>query len=318
MAWQQRGLRRYYTRTKRLPCDKFQRQYVGTAGSALTAALAAADAGRRYLRLLRREHERVMFMRQVDREREVEQRVSEAYRLASCVAGLLLETAGFRQHRRGEWRKRRMEQQVVELGDSFREKLPRGVPKKITEQWCLDIRERARKGDAEALGVTKWLLEKLPRPSIAYFGGDPGVMVEQALILRLMQADEPTRLALRRKCALMREELAGSSPTAAEQLVAESITLAWLQEQASAIWAACATALGDLKQAKLHDRVRDRANRRFLMGLKTLALLRRLALPVLMAQVNTAVQVNVGCTAPKSCARRATTESPPASSRRRR
>jgi hypothetical protein len=47
-----------------------------------------------------------------------------------------------------------------------------------------------------------------------------------------------------------------------------------------------------LELAAHHDKCIDRAHRRYLSAIKALALVRRLALPVLVAQVNVAQQAN--------------------------
>jgi hypothetical protein len=195
MARQQRGLRRYNTRTTRLLGDKFERRYIGTADSALTAALAASDAGRRLLRLLRRRHETVWYIRQVDRVQAIEQRVSEASRLASAVAGFMLEAAGFRQHRRGAWRGTRMGQ-VIKLNKVFRETLPKSIPERIDESWMLALGERAH-DDEEALDVVRWLQDKLPDGSILFFAGDPAPLTEALLVHQLAKAGPDQQLALR-------------------------------------------------------------------------------------------------------------------------
>jgi len=94
MSWETGGNCRYYTRTRRIN-GKVVREYLGTGESAERAA--AADLARR--------------------QREAEERADRA-RLAAALAKLdaladlsfraALEAAGYHQHARGPWRKRRV------------------------------------------------------------------------------------------------------------------------------------------------------------------------------------------------------------------
>jgi hypothetical protein len=104
MAWEARGSRRYYTRSKRVN-GRVVREYVGAAGSPAVELAAAADGLRRLGR------EAAARERHAERERH---RDAEAPLLALCVrtdvltrAALL--SAGFHRHDRGQWRRRRRE-----------------------------------------------------------------------------------------------------------------------------------------------------------------------------------------------------------------
>ena len=94
---------------------------------------------------------------------------------------------------------------------------------------------------------------------------------------------------------LLRAELLGPTPTPLERLLVERVVACWLQVQDADVRYAQAKnpsfALGDYLQRRM-----DRAHKRFLTAARTLALVRRLALPVLVQQVNVAAQqqVNVG------------------------
>jgi hypothetical protein len=107
MAWETRtgSSGRYYTRSKKVG-GRVRREYVGAAGSPLAELAAAEDA-------LHREA----------RERAAQDRRTEAERLAALDAPLdaldaltgalhraTLTLAGYRQHKRGEWRRTRRAQ----------------------------------------------------------------------------------------------------------------------------------------------------------------------------------------------------------------
>lgn len=101
MAWEtrQRG-GRYYTRSRKVG-GRVQREYLGSGPSA--EALAALDA------IDREEREAAARRQRAERERDAEAfavlaRLNDA---AEAVARAALVAAGYRQHRRGEWRRRR-------------------------------------------------------------------------------------------------------------------------------------------------------------------------------------------------------------------
>jgi hypothetical protein len=87
------------------------------------------------------------------------------------------------------------------------------------------------------------------------------------------------------------QEFAGSAPTPIERTLAETATFSWfaLRHYEAAYVSASQSDNGlTLKQADYHLRRIDRAHRRLLSTLKTLATIRRLALPTL--QINVASQ----------------------------
>jgi hypothetical protein len=100
------------------------------------------------------------------------------------------------------------------------------------------------------------------------------------------------RLAQSRKLPLLKAELAGPDPTPLERLLADRVAACWLQLHYYE--AILAQSLGNMTIAQGHYQQRriDSAHRRYLAAIKTLALVRKLAVPVL--QVNIAKkQVNV-------------------------
>jgi hypothetical protein len=77
-----------------------------------------------------------------------------------------------------------------------------------------------------------------------------------------------------------------------EQLQVERVVASWLQVQDADIRYAQAKNLS-LEWSHYGQRRMDRAHRRFLTAVKTLARIRRLALPVLVEQINGAAQQRV-------------------------
>jgi hypothetical protein len=90
----------------------------------------------------------------------------------------------------------------------------------------------------------------------------------------------------------MREEVAGSSPSSLERLLAERVVASWLQVQLFEGLYIENMENATIKQADYYQKRLDRAHRRHLSAIKTLAQIRRLG-PVLQInigkkQVNTA------------------------------
>jgi hypothetical protein len=103
--------------------------------------------------------------------------------------------------------------------------------------------------------------------------------------------DEKTKAKLRNELNGLAEELAGPSPTPIEIALAETAATAWFTLRLFEARLASRATSGDgmtIAQSEHAQRKIDRAHRRYLSTLKTLATVRRLALPAL--QINVARQ----------------------------
>ena len=101
-------------------------------------------------------------------------------------------------------------------------------------------------------------------------------------------ADQQTKARLREEMSQFAAELAGPSPSPVERALAETAATSWFAfRMHEARYAGCHTSEGRVTFAQSdHDQRRmDRAHRRFLSTVKTLATVRRLSVP--------AVQINV-------------------------
>jgi hypothetical protein len=152
------------------------------------------------------------------------------------------------------------------------------------------ILQRARNGDEKALPVVRQILQS--PEAVDRLGGDLALQAEASLINSVARENLSWREALYRKVELLREELEGPDATPLERLLVERVVACWLQLHHSDIWLAQQEGKLSITQADYHQRTRDRAHKRYLSAIKALALVRKLALPVL--QVNIArKQVNV-------------------------
>jgi hypothetical protein len=141
---------------------------------------------------------------------------------------------------------------------------------------------RAEQGDASALPAVRELLQN--PEAVELLGGDLARQVEYSLIDNAAGKNLAFKEALRRKLELLRAELAGPSPSPLEQLLADRAATCWLWLHDLEIRLAQAKDL-TIPQAEYRQRAVDRAHKRYLAALKTLALVRKLALPVLQINV---------------------------------
>jgi hypothetical protein len=153
-----------------------------------------------------------------------------------------------------------------------------------------ELVQRAQKGDKATVPALRKLLEN---PSyVDILGGNLARFAEESFVNSLNDEDLALREAVHAKLAAMRKELLGADPTPVERLLVERVVTCWLQVQDADIRYAVGRKDLTLQQAEFHQRRMDAANRRYLAALRTLALVRKLAVPAL--QINVAKkQVNV-------------------------
>jgi hypothetical protein len=150
--------------------------------------------------------------------------------------------------------------------------------------------DRAQRGDESTLPVLRRIVGTAQ--GVAALGGDLAYQAEQSFVRAMGGENLAYREAVTRKLELLRAELLGENPTPVERLLVERAVACWLQVQDADIRYAQNQGKLNIKQADYHQRRMDAANRRYLAALKTLALVRKLAVPVL--QVNIAKkQVNI-------------------------
>jgi hypothetical protein len=100
MAWEQRGNGSYYYRSVRSG-TRVTKEY---AGGGLMGVLAAdLDAEERE----QRAHDRAQLEKRRADSAALEQSTRELEQMSDAIMSLVLEADGYRQHDRGEWRRRR-------------------------------------------------------------------------------------------------------------------------------------------------------------------------------------------------------------------
>jgi hypothetical protein len=144
-------------------------------------------------------------------------------------------------------------------------------------------------GDESALPEVRAIVRD-PRYLQAF--GDLAWRARFALLNEAAGQDLMVREAVPEKLEALRQELAGPDPSPLEALLVDRILNTWLHLRALELRRGAGADLGPSAAAH-HERAWDGAHRRFLAALKALAVVRKLALPVL--QFNVAHnQLNVG------------------------
>ena len=153
------------------------------------------------------------------------------------------------------------------------------------------LTKRVEEGEEGAMPALREILDE--NPDLAWRLADFARAAEDVLIGKLTKGGEHpiTEEALRRQLAAMREEVAGEDPSPLEKLLAERVVATWIQVQIFESFCASDLRQAYTRQADYHQRCLDRAHRRHLSAIKTLAQIRKLGPTV---QVNIAEQqVNV-------------------------
>jgi hypothetical protein len=291
MGWKTRGGRRYYYRSIRQG-GRVVSEYVGAGEDVgLIAALETAERDKR---------EAAAADWRAERARLVAEGRTQAERFdqVEILVRLLLEAAGFHRHNRGEWRRRRMSDQTetptpVQALPSPASPTP-ARPRPTTEEELRDVLKRAGKGDRTALPRLRELFDLNPEGMVAACHGDLARVSEDVAVDRMTGKDLTFAEAMRRKMAMLRDELTGPDPSPMERLLVERVVLCWLDCHDWEIrHNAAMQSEGGLsfRQAEHYQAMRDRAHRRYLQALKTLASVRKMGPAI---QINVArKQVNV-------------------------
>ena len=147
-----------------------------------------------------------------------------------------------------------------------------------------DLVEEAEKGTKEAVPKIQRILDE--HPYLSWKLMDLSRLAE-GLFVQKMSRDEDlaSKEAMRRQLARMREEVAGENPSPLERLLVERVVATWLQVQLfEGIYASSMFKGMILAQADYHQRRIDKAHRRHLSAIKSLAQIRKMG---------PAVQINI-------------------------
>jgi hypothetical protein len=147
-----------------------------------------------------------------------------------------------------------------------------------------DLADRAQDGDEKAVLEIRKILDGSPDLAWLFIKG-PAKMAESALIDTFTKdADLASKEFLRLQLESMRVEVAGENPSPLERLLAERVVATWLEVQLFEALYAAGLKGGTFKQDDHRQKRLDRAHRRHLSAIRTLAQIRKLG---------PAVQINI-------------------------
>ncbi len=169
--------------------------------------------------------------------------------------------------------------------DASRALVPRDVEGRMA------ILERAESGDNEVLPQLKAMFDD-PELGLSAVFGDLAKSCEKALVAAASGRNLLFKEGLERRVRALSDELAGPRPTAIERLLAERAAFCWLALHKCEAEESRSRGV-TLAQAEYQRRMIDSAHRRYLSSLKTLATVRKLALPSIQVNIGKN-QVNVG------------------------
>jgi hypothetical protein len=148
------------------------------------------------------------------------------------------------------------------------------------------VYDLANTGNPEALELLQKLYHEIPELARRQ-GNLRRTALESRLEHMLGDKAKGTALAVRENVKDLAKQVAGENPTTLERLLAERVATCWLDVQDHECRYAQQGNVS-LKQYEWRSRMLDRAHYRYLSAIKTLAMIRKLSLPVV--QVNIAEQ----------------------------
>ena len=166
------------------------------------------------------------------------------------------------------------------------EKTASGPPERLEE--IKGLVARAKQGDNEVVPELRAALKEMPE--LAQRFGHPAEMVEQVTIEKYVGENLLAKEAISRTLQLMREELAGVDPTPLERLLTERVVATWLQLQFFEQLYFQNVGKLSFAQAEYYHKYVDRAHKRHLSAIRTLAQVRKLLKPGGVNQINIADQ----------------------------
>ena len=144
--------------------------------------------------------------------------------------------------------------------------------------------ESAERGDQTALPQLQEFLDAAP--TLWQEIGNMALQAERALVNAAAGEDLLVKKSLERTMAEMRTERSESNPTLLEKLLVDRVVACWLQvHYADTVYAQNMKTLG-IAWGEYQQRRQDRAHRRYLSAIRTLAQVRRLLFPTIQVNIS--------------------------------
>lgn len=159
------------------------------------------------------------------------------------------------------------------------------------------LARRAQEGDESALKAMQPLIKN---PDFWREAADLVVNAEYAVVTRMSGKNLIFRESLKAQLSHMKAELGGPNPTPMERLLVDRVVLTWVTLNYYETTYTQNQGELSIRQADYHLRRIDGAHRRYLSAIKTLAVIRRLAVPIVQLNVAQAGarQLNVATPGP--------------------
>jgi hypothetical protein len=156
--------------------------------------------------------------------------------------------------------------------------------RKATVEKLRTLMEKAKGGDEQAAFDLRNLLDESPDLAWRFIKG-PAKMAESALIDEFTKDEDlSAKELLKHQLESMRIEVAGENSSPLERLLAERVVATWLQVQLFDAYYAFGMQSGTIRQDEFRQKRLDRAHRRHLSAIRTLAQVRKMG---------PAVQINI-------------------------
>jgi hypothetical protein len=161
--------------------------------------------------------------------------------------------------------------------------------RKATMKRLKELSEKAEAGDAEAVPEIRQILTHSP-DLIFKFVNLAGQTEEKLLDHLTDEGDLASREFMHQELSAMRAEIAGEEPSPLERLLAERVVVTWLEVQHfQGLYSHNMRQL-TIYQHEFHQKRLDKAHRRHLSAIKTLAQVRKLLKGKDITQINIAEQ----------------------------
>ena len=265
--------RGYWYRSKRVG-TRIEKEYIGRG--------AWCESSAQLDRLDRQSEAAAKALARSQRD-EMEARDREAkaaFDAVTLAVAAALESLGFHQHARGQWRKRRASNQGENSVAKTKAIEVQSEPQSMTAQIALAREDASAAADLWKRMDANGTAEMFVRSNDIAFNA------ELSLIKTTMGEDVLVREMAARRLALLRRDLLGENPTPLEKLLVTRIAMCW---QSVNYWEAITAQRnreGNWAGVELFTKYLDRAHKRYLASIKALATVRKLQVPN--------VQVNIG------------------------
>jgi hypothetical protein len=145
-----------------------------------------------------------------------------------------------------------------------------------------DVIERAQDGDKSVLPALQRALKEEPKISGIFV--DLASSLESSLVRKMANGDLMVEECVPHNLKEMKKELAGDDPLPLEKLLVERIAVCWLELQYFEILYAQNMGNISIVQSEHHQKRLDKAHKRYLSSIRTLAQIRKMG---------PAVQINI-------------------------